>query len=77
VKKYLVIMILFVCLQASSSSIADLLMPGSCPFDLIQGRFSRVATGRMGPGAADVAVRELGMDDAQGEGGRGRPGQDE
>jgi hypothetical protein len=28
-------------------------------------------------GAADVAVRELGMDDARGEGGRARPGHDE
>jgi hypothetical protein len=50
---------------------------------LIQGRLRRAPTGRMGKmswvttSAADVAIRELGMDDTQGEGGRRRPGHDE
>jgi hypothetical protein len=46
---------------------------GSFPCNLIQGRFRRVATGRMGPGAAEVAFREQGMDDAQGREGASWP----
>jgi hypothetical protein len=45
---------------ASSSSIADLLMPRSSPCDLIQGRSGERPRGGWGPGAADVAIREPG-----------------
>jgi hypothetical protein len=62
---------------ASSSSIADLLMPRSSPCDLIQGRSGERPRGGWGPSAADVATGSLGMDDAQGKVGRRRPGHDE